>query len=173
MRAAPSCHCHQSRGTSFGPVRRATTTLVPPAPAQVQQAVARRGPFQAPARALAERRDTLTCVSRSGQEQKQRGQQRRRWGRVAGRRGPRRVHELSARVTSQERGVASPGLLSNRETRGDGAQSPLRTTSSPCRESARGWLSGFQFPAHRLQGVIEVIADMSCFIPEEEAGRVK
>lgn len=46
---------------------------------------------------------------------------------------------------SGERPVASPGLLSNRRTRGNGAQRPLRTPSFPRRVSAGGRLSGFQF----------------------------
>lgn len=59
---------------------------------------------------------------------------------------------------SGERPVASPGLLSNRRTRGNGAQRPLRTPSFPRRVSAGGRLSGFQFQVHSLQRVRQVSA---------------
>lgn len=122
VRAIPRLHGQQSPGTNFGPLRRATTTPVPPAPARIQQAGARRESFQAPARSLLPpRRDFPTCASRSSQQQKQRGQQQRRRGRVAGRRGPGSMHGQSAWVTSR-RNEAWPSQGS--PTAGPGRWSP-------------------------------------------------
>ena len=75
-------HCdHQSPGTSFGALRRATPG--PAAPARIQQPGAQCEPFQAPPGSpVPWRRDSPTCGSRGGQHQKQRGQQQQ-WCRVA------------------------------------------------------------------------------------------
>lgn len=52
----------------------------------------------------------------------------------------------SGHISGTRRGL--PGAPLQQRDPGDGAQSLLCTTSSPCRESTRGWLSGFQFWVH-------------------------
>ena len=136
-------HCdHQSPGTSFGALRRATPG--PAAPARIQQPGAQCEPFQAPPGSpVPWRHNSPTCQSSGGQPQKQRGQQQQ-WGRVARHGCPESLHGLSARVASRGNGAwppqgssppARPGMV--------GAQSALRTTGFPAGVRAREavWVS--------------------------------
>jgi hypothetical protein len=153
VRAAPCHHCHQFRGTSFGPLRRATTTPVPPNPssdsASWSPAWTLSGSCQV---ALAERSDSPTCASRSGQQQKQREQQQWRRVRVARRRGPGSVHGLSVRVTSRERGVASPGLLCNSETRAMEPRVCCAQPAPPAGSPREGGCLGFSSESTQASG---------------------